>query len=381
MKVIPVFLFGTRGDVLPVVTVIDRYLESLRPASNLWRCVVVTHACFAADLQHIGSDFEVRSVPGPPIDQDEKSSTPDYASDFMRSLGPEDSVVCVLSNMFSLQSVFVAFQTGAMCVLLHPCRPIVRSAVKRDLLGEFEALQPELYRRCGPHADYRGLQHVDYEHWLWPTLADEFDESTIRSSGTLPGPVVLILCSPRLCEPLPAHQRYYLCGAIPCGAIGENVYLDAVLSSASPDPQHTDVYTAPVASNTTEAVEWLHDTCHSSAEPLRLCVDFGSMLPLLTSDARLPALVDALCAISTPTRCVFVCHGLARSIAAQVANTLRAGAQVKVLLVEHSVDHSALLPSCTAVLHHGGIGTTHACMRAGVPQSKSVVRGYGLRVR
>jgi DNA-nicking Smr family endonuclease len=102
------------------------------------------------------------------------------------------------------------------------------------------------------------------------------------------------------------------------------------------------------------------------------------MLPLLTSDARLPALVGALCAISTPTRCVFVCHGLARSIAAQVASTLRADAQVKVLLVEHSVNHPMLLPNCKAVLHHGGIGTTHACMRAGVPQSKSVVRGYGL---
>jgi hypothetical protein len=197
MKVIPVFLFGTRGDVLPVVTVIDRYLESLRPALNLWRCVVVTHACFAADLQHIGSDFEVRSVPGPPIDKDEKSSAPDYASDFIRSLGPEDSVVCVLSNMFSLQSVFVAFQTGAMCVLLHPCRPIVRSAVKRDLLAEFEALQPELYRRCVQHTDCRGLQRMDYEHWLWPTLADELTNQPSDAAECCQGQRFLY-CVPRV---------------------------------------------------------------------------------------------------------------------------------------------------------------------------------------
>ena len=38
------------------------------------------------------------------------------------------------------------------------------------------------------------------------------------------------------------------------------------------------------------------------------------------------------------------------------------------MVLEEPVPHSWLLPRCSAVLHHGGSGTTAACLRAGVTQ-------------
>eukprot|EP01032_Pedospumella_encystans_P017453 gene17453-19888_t len=40
----------------------------------------------------------------------------------------------------------------------------------------------------------------------------------------------------------------------------------------------------------------------------------------------------------------------------------------RILLVPNSVQHSVLFTRCITVIHHGGIGTTGACMRAGIPQ-------------
>ena len=37
------------------------------------------------------------------------------------------------------------------------------------------------------------------------------------------------------------------------------------------------------------------------------------------------------------------------------------------VLVVRSVDHAAVLPSASAAIHHGGVGTVHAAARAGVP--------------
>lgn len=44
-----------------------------------------------------------------------------------------------------------------------------------------------------------------------------------------------------------------------------------------------------------------------------------------------------------------------------------AGLQGRDVLVRRSVDHSTVLPHCVAAVHHGGAGTVHSVVRAGLP--------------
>ena len=55
------------------------------------------------------------------------------------------------------------------------------------------------------------------------------------------------------------------------------------------------------------------------------------------------------------------------------------------LFIEGTFDHDAVLPRCRAAVHHGGAGTTHAALRAGLPTLVCSVFGdqplWGSRVR
>ncbi len=73
-----------------------------------------------------------------------------------------------------------------------------------------------------------------------------------------------------------------------------------------------------------------------------------------------PAIATA--ALAAAARC-FGGRAIVRSLDAAHPPWSRDGA----VLFAGPVDHRALFPACSAVLHHGGAGTTHAAARAGVP--------------
>lgn len=373
------FLFGTRGDILPIARILK---ELLAIHQTSYKLIVITHQCFRADIAQLHCGLEVRGVDAQPIasmTNDSQSSfhASGYVWEFKRSLLPDDAIACVMCNLFSLESVHLAFSTSSTCIVLHPTIPSAKCRVKRELLDEFATLQPLLHHHCQQNSpgglDNGLLQYADYENWLWPTLAHEFDESAIMPTTKLLGPIVLILNSLRMSDPLQVHPRYHLCGAVACELQGEALHLEAMGMSGHNRDTAASANCGGGSSaiayvdTTAAAVTWLAERQMS----VRLGVDFGSMMPVLACDDRLLSLLEALCGVSTPIACVIICHGY-HSIVEPILTTIQPGRTIlnDFLLVQHSVDHSVLLPRCTALLHHGGIGTTNACMRAGVPQCK-----------
>ena len=87
-------------------------------------------------------------------------------------------------------------------------------------------------------------------------------------------------------------------------------------------------------------------------------VGFGSM-PLRDPVASYGRLLDAIAARG---RRVLLCAGPNGPAARDAV----AGAVVDAHVTD-AVDHRHVLPRCVAAIHHGGAGTTAACLRAGIP--------------
>lgn len=103
-----------------------------------------------------------------------------------------------------------------------------------------------------------------------------------------------------------------------------------------------------------ETDDWLDE-----GEP-PVYVGFGSM-PLRDPVASYGRLLDA---IASHGRRVLLCAGPNGPAAQEAAAAAGAGVRVR---VTDAVDHRRVLPRCAAAIHHGGAGTTAACLRAGTP--------------
>jgi hypothetical protein len=99
--------------------------------------------------------------------------------------------------------------------------------------------------------------------------------------------------------------------------------------------------------------EWL---CCPPVKP-RVCVTLGSVLPNVAGVGTLRCVIDAVAGLAVD---VVLALGKASSSALEPlpANVSSAG----------WVAMEALLPTCAAVVHHGGAGTTFSALVAGVPQ-------------
>ncbi|SIR81262.1 glycosyltransferase [Williamsia sterculiae] len=95
-----------------------------------------------------------------------------------------------------------------------------------------------------------------------------------------------------------------------------------------------------------------------TAGPPPVYVGFGSM-PLPDPRRTYGALVERL---RDRGRRALVCAGPNHDAAVSLFD----GSDDDVYLAR-SVDHTTVLPACAAAVHHGGAGTTGACLRAGIP--------------
>ncbi len=89
-------------------------------------------------------------------------------------------------------------------------------------------------------------------------------------------------------------------------------------------------------------------------------VGFGSM-PLRDPVASYGRLLDA---IASHGLRVLLCAGPNGPAAHEAVAAMGAAVDVH---VTDAVDHRRVLPRCVAAIHHGGAGTTAACLRAGTP--------------
>jgi UDP:flavonoid glycosyltransferase YjiC (YdhE family) len=89
----------------------------------------------------------------------------------------------------------------------------------------------------------------------------------------------------------------------------------------------------------------------------RVCITLGTILPRLGGLAGLAPLMEQIAVLDADF--VLALGG----VDASVLGTLPANVQVEGWVPLH-----AMLPSCAAIVHHGGSGTTAAALDAGVPQ-------------
>jgi sterol 3beta-glucosyltransferase/vancomycin aglycone glucosyltransferase len=159
-----------------------------------------------------------------------------------------------------------------------------------------------------------------------PPAGDVID--TVWASPDL----TLLACSPVLCVPRPDWPaNYRICGALDTP--------DSVAEGSVPEP--------------------LQDFL--SAGPAPVYLTLGSMMSGSHEAQTLALLADAVRAASV------------RAIVQAPSGVPSGYANDSQLHFVSAAPHASVFPRCSAVLHHGGAGTSQAALRAGVP---SVVMAY-----
>ena len=290
----------------------------------------------------------------------------------------------IVSNLFGLEAWSLALKRNVPYVIIHPNCPNANISVKAELLDDFRATYVhECNLLCNRTEKTNGVRWSDIDLWLWPALVDLDSNMVERIVAYDELITVLILSSPMFEKDLgwTEHDQYHLCGFAGDGYLSEHLHLQAS------NHFHTNLVPAmpsPCLYKTCNTLqEVLKSTCMDSdsreASDL-ICVDFGSMIQVLNETGELAYLLRVLCNLCDTWRFVIICHGYATSvqnILLEIANdnnpatTINgADSDARILLVSNSVQHSVLFPKCITTIHHGGIGTTGACMRAGIPQCK-----------
>ena len=395
-----VVAFGTRGDIVPVVAVLRSLIEQASSgdlaATTEW--IFITHECFVHDVKtYLPSTVKVQGISTSPIamypsEEDEFRSSAQLDTIFS-SLDAR-GVGAIISNLFALEAWTYALKRSVQHIIIHPSMPSPNIEARDGLLHSFVSDYPKVCRilqsRTQPHA---GLQWSDFELWLWSTLTKLDTDISRRIEIYDKALTVLVMCSPMFLGKglqWTPHARYKLCGAIHDGHLHDRVLLQPGVSNCTGGNMVTAHDSICAVYGSTESVllhiheYWGRDTCGT------ICVDFGSMTHVLIQNGQLQILLPMLHSMCDTWRFVIVCHGHAATIAdtmqkAHHKRSLSAPSHTshtppktspplpvdhRFILAEHSVQHTALFPKCVAVVHHGGIGTTSACMRAGVPQRK-----------
>ena len=386
--------FGSRGDIVPILSVLRGTLCRANHAGSMAHVLILTHRCFQDDIMAYLPNFvDVVGVDISPI-----ATQPNNESNFRGKLELDEilssladkKIDIIVSNLFGLEAWSLALKRNVPYVIIHPNCPNANISVKAELLDDFRATYVhECNLLCNRTEKTNGVRWSDIDLWLWPTLVDSDTNMIKRIIAYDKSITVLVLSSPMFEKELQwiEHDQYHLCGFTGDGYLSEHLHLQA--------SNHLSASLVPVTPS-----PCLYKTCNTLQEVLQsarmdsdsreasdlICVDFGFMTHVLNENGELAALLRVLCKLCDTWRFVIVCHGFMttmQNILHEIANdyssaTAAASAttstdfNTRIWLVQNSVQHNTMFPKCITVIHHGGIGTTGACMRAGIPQCKDL---------
>lgn len=392
--------FGTRGDIVPILSVLHGIICKADDSGTKAPLLIITHRCFQIDIHaYFLGLADVIGIGTSPIatmgHSEGKFRNGAELNEVLSSL-EHRNMDLIVSNLFGLEAWGVAIKLNVPYVIIHPnCPNITDASTKSELLNDFQAnyaLECNILRNRKDQIC--GLHWSDFDLWLWPTLVRLDAPMAQRIMAYDKSITVLILSSPTFEKECAwsSNHRYNLCGFVGDGHLSEHIHLQ-------PNNQ------AHTQSGQSLHVSSLYEVCHDVQELLRhthsdaheasnlICVDFGSMTQVLHESGELSLFLRLLEPLCDTWRFVVVCHGYATSIrhtlqqiktdssschrtnTTQLTGTSNTAttapnASPRILLIPHSVQHNKLFPKSITVIHHGGIGTTGACMRAGIPQCK-----------
>lgn len=413
MELIPIFAFGSRGDILPILSIVEKILNINSSILSDVNIVLITHRCYCDEVaRQFRRKIETITIESKVFQQSDNNDHKDfyinnYISAFTSKYNKK-KVRVVIGNLFALKIWHFSLSLHVQCVIIHPNLPPTSQIDHDDLMNSFKDFQPKLYDTATKHKDSHStatsLTLNDYNYFLWPTLVDQFDESILPADITsITGPIVLILSSPRICVLPCEHSRYHVCGFIKSGYLGGILQLNSeTMQAENINSQLNRRFIFPILNNTAEVLQFLEIHCQDDHPTATIYVDFGSMTEILLSDGRLISIIQILLALPTVRRYLIVAHGYIEKLydillearattTSSNSNSSFSGSggsscctnssninnssccrngstTTTIAIVAHSVDHSKILPRCTSVIHHGGVGTVGACMLAGVPQ-------------
>lgn len=372
--------FGSRGDTQPLLVL--AHSVSTDPTFTSCRVSFITHAAhmdwignldLSPDLQYFWANSDPFVLPHKRAEQDASqrqcclsacqtlfAKVPAAARIGLRVCKQPGLIVY---NLFSLEGFHLAEAFGLISVAASPCAP--PSSAPPGFWDAMAAEDPEFvsslqasrlpFMRRGGCGDLVSRAHI--HEWMWPLFADHW--GVWRTAAlNLPAspcqfdrtaaPMLLLGISSLLC---PESSRS-LTTATMCGPW---------------DIHSIQLHRGPEG--------WLHGP-PSSPGSKPLLVDLGCSSRMLDLDQQQAflELVGALARQST-----IGIHLLGSQLRLPELDTRvleggsltqdgREGSHQKVHLHRDPVLHSHLLPSCCAILHVGGAGTTLAAAKAGTPQ-------------
>lgn len=327
--------------------------------------------------------------------------------------------VLLICNLFALEAVHLAEAWSLPLIIVHPyTAPSTLSRNFNVLFRRTDPLQYNILKKesWSTEDSERSTSHtqikwVDIEHYLWPIFLDSWkpfrrmlfgvendkiDGINLPWLAGRPSIPLLYLYSESIL-PRPHHfpHAVHVVGFI---------FEEKNAGSFKPPP----ILTAFLSGATGRAVEKRESPCVPSQETTgrlvpditkkvenassqvgqkEFCpevgpvyVSFGTMVSLgalgdLDRAARAliqallsPSLSSEVPSTSIPIRCVVDAAHSPRWVKALQLAVATCQVRERVLILEESVPHSWLLPQCSAIVHHGGSGTTAAALRAGIAQ-------------
>ena len=384
--------FGTRGDIVPILSVLRGTLCRANHSGPIAHVLILTHRCFQEDIKAYLPNFvDVIGVDISPITTQpnmECSFRGKHELDEILSSLEDKEVDLIVSNLFGLEAWGLALKKNLPYVIVHPNCPNANISAKAELLDDFRVnYVHECNLLCNPTEKTNGVRWSDVDLWLWPTLVDLDPHMVERIVAYDKSITVLVLSSPMFETETEwtEHYQYHLCGFTRDGYLSEHLHLQA--SNHLHSPEVSDISSTSLFKTCNTLQEVLQSTRVGSDKNETsdlVCVDFGSMTQVLNENRELAVLLRVLSKLCDTWRFVIVCHGYMttmQNILHEIANDNSSATAAmsattvnvnnRIWLLPNSVQHSILFPKCITTIHHGGIGTTGACMRAGIPQCKN----------
>ena len=385
-----VLALGGRGDVLPLLTVLASLLQQDAGVSSALDVVIGTHPHHVELCSTLMSSrfpsVSIYPIDSPVIKMDCDDSFYSKTSiiELVRNVlsQPKHKLVLVLINLFSLEGFVISSLCDVKCIIVHPCPPLVTNdgeEAKSNFLRLLKIKRPDLF---DPTATCNMKSMINWKHyfsWLWPTLTPEYDAlydtlqtflshvSTERRYGRL-APTVLLAVSPAL---LGTGTDLSPANCIVTGAVKET------------------------SGFRQDIVESIINVFASKNSHSLVFIDFGSMTEVLLEVRDVSVFLRSLLLLDS-FNFVFICHqhfnalhAIMNAVIIEHTSSTRDEEEAspnkrildndksiefaifgntQLVLVGGDVSHSLLLHRCVTVIHHGGVGTTTACMCAGIPQ-------------
>ncbi|XP_024525515.1 sterol 3-beta-glucosyltransferase UGT80A2 [Selaginella moellendorffii] len=367
--------FGTLGDILPLAYV----AIALARATTKYSITFITHdshQVLKALLLPAGIVLRSVSTPAVLTPEQKRDSFPDSLTseihmeeclDAIESQESHGTISFIAINFFALEGWHIAELLNVRCIVLAPY--VMPYSAPASFERSFRQVYPRLYKRL-QRASAEEVGWKDVTHWMWPLFTDRWTSWRVRK---------LRLSACPLTDPvteLPVHDW-------PRSVPLLYGFSEKVVECPGYWPSSVRVcgFWLPPdrgVSGTTHLAPKLAEFLLRSADSKPVFIGLSSITSmgfLQNPLGMLQVVTDVLKAVNMRGVLFTAGHPSLEAAVTSAAGLATSCLEKEGLTLGHNlfcysgyVPYNDLFPKCSVVIHHGGSGTTAACLHAGVPQ-------------